>query len=136
MESATSLLLSPISASPSHSPLTTHLIPSSEPTAALVRVELAFWWQPQGKRKADELEGDDDNGDPGMVDAEGGSELRRPPGASPDTYSSEPTVKSIALEQIAALMPEILRRQMIRCEDGRPSANRQPLSLRVRWLLP
>lgn len=117
--SATTLSLSSITSSPSHSALTKHLIPSNEPTASLVRLELTFWWfhsQAKGKRKADDLETDDrhDEGCNSGDGASGSLAFHGPTRAPVNLSHDQPSVKMSALEQIATLMPEIMRRSMIR----------------------
>ncbi|BEI90783.1 uncharacterized protein CcaverHIS019_0308530 [Cutaneotrichosporon cavernicola] len=68
----------------------------------------------RGKRKADELDGDDNHDDAAASDDNGRSKLCQPLGLSQEGSSIQQTVKTITLDQIATMMPEILRRQMIR----------------------
>lgn len=82
-----------------------------------MRVELAFWWatsQPRGKRKLDDVEADD--GEAGSHSDGKGSGIAAFRGSTQRVGSSSvhSSLKISALEQIAALMPEIMRRSMIR----------------------
>ncbi|CAK9780765.1 unnamed protein product [Cutaneotrichosporon oleaginosum] len=107
-----SLLLKPISASPSRSPTTTYLIPSGEPTAALVKVDLAFWWHMQGKRKAEELDGDDSRDN---LVADAVEEALKPSNSNIVAHASgQHAVEAIMFGQIAEVMPVVLRQQLLR----------------------
>lgn len=98
--------------------MATHVVSSNEPTASLVSLELACWWahpQAKGKRKAD---------DPEEADHDNNTTRAGEEGSLPKTHSSqtpqgdsadEPVdIKKSALHQIAATMPDVLRRSMIR----------------------
>ncbi|KLT40692.1 hypothetical protein CC85DRAFT_143816 [Cutaneotrichosporon oleaginosum] len=113
-----SLLLKPISASPSRSPTTTYLIPSGEPTAALVKVDLAFWWHMQGKRKAEELDGDDSRDN---LVADAVEEALKPSNSNIVAHASgQHAVEAIMFGQIAEVMPVVLRQQLLRFEHASP----------------
>lgn len=98
--------------------MTTHVVPSNEPTAALISLELTFWWahsHAKGKRKAEELEADCNDENTASAPDDGSlsksSSLETPQSPPPDEPAD---IKKTALEQIASLMPEVLRRSMIR----------------------